>query len=64
MEDIKDVYSSTAQRYSNYSQPYHIEAAEPKYTWRGPLFHKGQRIYEKLDRVLSNKEWNMEFPDA
>src|SRR4051812_41795604 len=24
----------------------------------------GQRIYEKLDRVLCNENWNLRFPDA
>lgn len=42
----------------------HLETAGPKYTWRGPLFHGGQRIYEKLDRILSSEERMVEFPDA
>ncbi|GAU43826.1 hypothetical protein TSUD_399190 [Trifolium subterraneum] len=36
----------------------------PKYTWRGPIYQNGPRIYEKLDRALSNDVWRMEFPDA
>ncbi|XP_058773464.1 uncharacterized protein LOC131647604 [Vicia villosa] len=36
----------------------------PKYTWRGPIFHGGQRIYEKLDRALCSDAWRLEFPDA
>jgi hypothetical protein len=23
-----------------------------KFTWRGPIYHGGQRIYERLDRAL------------
>ncbi|XP_058760707.1 uncharacterized protein LOC131634042 [Vicia villosa] len=34
----------------------HMETVGLKFTWRGPLFHGGQRIYEKLDRVPSNEE--------
>lgn len=33
----------------------------PKFTWRGPLYHRGQLTYEKLDRLLSNDSWNMNF---
>jgi hypothetical protein len=35
-----------------------------KYTWRGPIFHGGGRIFERLDRALSNDSWRLEFPDA
>jgi hypothetical protein len=35
-----------------------------KYTWRGPVYHGGQRIYERLDRALSNDLWRLEFPDG
>jgi hypothetical protein len=35
-----------------------------KYTWQGPVFHGGQRIYERLDRALSNDLWRLEFPDG
>ncbi|GAU35497.1 hypothetical protein TSUD_384520 [Trifolium subterraneum] len=31
-----------------------LGAVGPKYTWRGPLFHGGQRIFERLDRALCN----------
>ncbi|XP_058725773.1 uncharacterized protein LOC131597074 [Vicia villosa] len=41
-----------------------IEMRGTKFTWRGPIFHGGQRIYEKLDRALSNDEWKIQFPDA
>ncbi|XP_058765200.1 uncharacterized protein LOC131638650 [Vicia villosa] len=36
----------------------------PKFTWRGPLYHGGQHIYEKLDRALINDKWNILFPEA
>ncbi|PNX88081.1 hypothetical protein L195_g044181, partial [Trifolium pratense] len=36
----------------------------PKFTWRGPLYHGGQRIYERLDRALGNDKWRLEFPDG
>jgi hypothetical protein len=35
-----------------------------KYTWRGPMFHGGGRIFERLDRALSNDFWRLEFPNA
>jgi hypothetical protein len=35
-----------------------------KYTWRGPIFNGGQRIYERLDRALSNENWRIMFPDG
>ncbi|XP_058782174.1 uncharacterized protein LOC131656479 [Vicia villosa] len=41
-----------------------LEARGPKFTWRGPVFHGGQRIYEKLDRAVSNDEWRLLFPEA
>ncbi|XP_058741121.1 uncharacterized protein LOC131613470 [Vicia villosa] len=41
-----------------------LEAKSPNFTWRGPIFHGGQRIYEKLDRALSNDNWRWCFPDA
>lgn len=36
----------------------------PKYTWRGPISHDGQLIYEKLYRALSNNLWRLKFLDA
>ncbi|XP_058775146.1 uncharacterized protein LOC131649401 [Vicia villosa] len=36
----------------------------PKYTWKGPIFHCGQQIYEKLDRGFCSDNWRLEFPDA
>jgi hypothetical protein len=36
----------------------------PKFTWRGPIYHGGQRIFERLDRALGNELWRLEFPDG
>jgi hypothetical protein len=41
-----------------------IGAVGPKYTWRGPMHHGGQRIYERLDRALCNSKWSMNFPNG
>jgi hypothetical protein len=41
-----------------------LGAMGPKYTWRGPLYHGGQRIYERLDRALCNEEWRLKFSDG
>ncbi|XP_058751638.1 uncharacterized protein LOC131624735 [Vicia villosa] len=41
-----------------------VESNDPKFTWRGPIYHGGQRIYEKLDRALSNDDWRIQFPKA
>ncbi|XP_058774367.1 uncharacterized protein LOC131648642 [Vicia villosa] len=41
-----------------------VESRRPIFTWRGPIYRGGQRIYEKLDRALSNDEWRMRFPDS
>jgi hypothetical protein len=35
-----------------------------KYTWRGPVYHGGQRIFERLDRAFGNEQWRLEFPDG
>jgi hypothetical protein len=35
-----------------------------KFTWRGPIYHGGQRIYERLDRALGNERWRLSFPDG
>ncbi|XP_058775935.1 uncharacterized protein LOC131650233 [Vicia villosa] len=35
-----------------------------RFTWKGPLYHVGQIIYEKLDRAMCNDIWRLEFPDA
>jgi hypothetical protein len=39
-------------------------AIGPKFTWRGPTFRDGERIFERLDRALSNDEWRLGFPNA
>ncbi|XP_058756417.1 uncharacterized protein LOC131629650 [Vicia villosa] len=41
-----------------------LEARGPNFTWRGPIFHGGQQIYEKLDRALCNDSWRWRFLDA
>ncbi|XP_058756007.1 uncharacterized protein LOC131629227 [Vicia villosa] len=39
-------------------------ASGPKFTWRGGIYHGGQRIYERLDRVIGNEDWKLLFPDS
>ncbi|MCH92139.1 hypothetical protein A2U01_0013073, partial [Trifolium medium] len=39
-------------------------AIGPKYTWRGPVFHGHDRIFERLDRALSNDNWRIGFLNA
>ncbi|MCH79273.1 endonuclease/exonuclease/phosphatase family protein [Trifolium medium] len=39
-------------------------ATGPKFTWRGPVFQNDDRIFERLDRALSNDEWRLGFPNA
>lgn len=34
------------------------------FTWRGPIFHGGFQIYERLDRALCNGTWRLQFPDS
>ncbi|XP_058784025.1 uncharacterized protein LOC131658784 [Vicia villosa] len=41
-----------------------LGASGPKFTWRGPIFHGGQRIFERLDRALSNEEWKLKFANC
>ncbi|MCH80961.1 hypothetical protein A2U01_0001739, partial [Trifolium medium] len=41
-----------------------LGAMGPKFTWRGPIYHGGQRIYERLDRALCNEKWRLSFPDG
>ncbi|XP_058746367.1 uncharacterized protein LOC131619271 [Vicia villosa] len=36
----------------------------PQFTWRGGMYHGGQRIYERLDRVIGNEDWKFMFPDS
>jgi hypothetical protein len=40
-----------------------LGATGSKYTWRGPLY-AGTRIFERLDRALSNDSWRLSFPGA
>lgn len=35
-----------------------------KFTWRGPIYHGGGCIFERLDRALCNDCWRLEFPNA
>ncbi|CAJ2657672.1 unnamed protein product [Trifolium pratense] len=39
-------------------------AMGPKFTWRGPKYHGGQRIFQRLDRALCNGQWRLQFPDG
>ncbi|XP_058727203.1 uncharacterized protein LOC131598639 [Vicia villosa] len=41
-----------------------LETRGPMFTWRGPYFHGGQRIYEKFDCVLSNDRWICSYLNA
>ncbi|PNX73217.1 ribonuclease H [Trifolium pratense] len=41
-----------------------IGAVGPKFTWRGPIYQGGQRIYERLDRAIGNDMWRLAFPDG
>jgi hypothetical protein len=41
-----------------------IGAMGARYTWRGPMYHGGQRIYERLDRALCNDKWSLSFPNG
>jgi exonuclease III len=36
----------------------------PKFTWRGALVDGHDRIFERLDRAMSNDEWRITFPEA
>ncbi|KAL4343275.1 uncharacterized protein LOC107646037 [Arachis ipaensis] len=35
-----------------------------RFTWRGPLWSNGCRIFKRLDRTLCNAEWSLRFQDA
>jgi exonuclease III len=39
-------------------------AIGPQFTWYGPKFHGGDRIFERLDRALANDDWRIGFPNA
>ncbi|KAI5391074.1 hypothetical protein KIW84_076078 [Lathyrus oleraceus] len=41
-----------------------LGSSEYKYTRRGPINHGGCRVYERLDRVLGNDQWRLQFPEA
>jgi hypothetical protein len=41
-----------------------IGAMGAKFTWRGPIYNGGQRIYEHLDRAMCNSKWSLSFPDG
>ncbi|XP_058762592.1 uncharacterized protein LOC131635973 [Vicia villosa] len=41
-----------------------LGAHGPKFTWRGPIYHGGQRVYERLDRAICNEEWRLLFEEA
>lgn len=32
------------------------------YSWRGPVTHRGMKIYEKLDCILCNDRWRNLYP--
>ncbi|XP_028785542.1 uncharacterized protein LOC114741444 [Neltuma alba] len=35
-----------------------------RFTWKGPLIHGYQRVYERLDRGLCSADWKIKFPEA
>ncbi|XP_058774782.1 uncharacterized protein LOC131649052 [Vicia villosa] len=41
-----------------------LDSVGHRFTWKGPIFHGGGRIYERLDRVLSNDNWRLQFPQG
>ncbi|PNX94787.1 hypothetical protein L195_g017967 [Trifolium pratense] len=41
-----------------------LGAVGSKFTWRGPLVNEHDRIFERLDRAMSNDEWRIMFPEA
>jgi hypothetical protein len=41
-----------------------LGAIGSKFTWRGPIYNNGCRIYERLDRALCNSNWRLRFPEA
>lgn len=36
----------------------------PKFTWKGPIYHGGRRIYEKLDKAFCNDSLSLEYLDV
>lgn len=41
-----------------------LGANGPRFTWRGPVYRGGKRIYERLDRAMGNEGWKLMFIDA
>jgi hypothetical protein len=41
-----------------------LGAIGPKFTWRGAIVNGHERIFERLDRAMSNDEWRLIFPEA
>ncbi|XP_050885085.1 uncharacterized protein LOC127088210 [Lathyrus oleraceus] len=41
-----------------------INMIGPKFIWCRPIYHGGQRIYERLDKALCNDDWSFDFPEA
>ncbi|KAL1357221.1 hypothetical protein HN51_009176 [Arachis hypogaea] len=35
-----------------------------RFTWRGPIWQNGDRIFKRLDRAYCNVEWNLTFHSA
>lgn len=35
-----------------------------KFTLRGPIYHAGERIYERLDKALCNDHWRIQFSES
>ena len=35
-----------------------------RFTWKGPIIGTYDRLFEKLDRALCNREWRVKFPEA
>jgi hypothetical protein len=41
-----------------------LGATGTKFTWKGAQVNGHERIFERLDRALSNDEWRIMFPEA
>lgn len=41
-----------------------IKTKGPYFTWRGPIYHGGQRIYKRLYRAMNNEAWRLMFTEA
>lgn len=35
-----------------------------KFTWREAIDHGGNRVFERLDKVICSDNWRLQFPDA